>query len=143
MATNKVKKISKSDKFLEGTLPETVMKVQTAAKMISAGKTRATVMEFLQTEYGIAPSTAKQYYNDAVHYLLPDNDEEFKANLIKINYERLDKIIQESMAAGNYRVAREAIDTQNKMCGIHQNGITVGVATDQKNNTQQVVIKFD
>ena len=143
MAANKVKKVSKSDKFLEGTLPETVMKIQDAAKMIAKGKSRATVMEHLQTEYGLAPSTAKQYYNDAIHYLLPDNDEEFKNNLIKVNYERLNTIIQESMDSGNYRVAREAIETQNKMCGVNQNGITVGVATDQKNNTQQVIIKFD
>lgn len=142
-SSNKVKKVKKSDKFLPGTEGETIKKVEEAAKLISNGKTRATVIEYLQNEYGIAYDTARKYYNDAIHYLLPDNDEEFRQNLVKVNYERLDKIIQESMAAGNYRVAREAIDTQNKMCGIHQNGITVGVATDQKNNTQQVVIKFD
>lgn len=143
MANTKVTKTKKSDKFKPGTAPETVMKIQDAAKQISKGKSRATVIEYLQNEYGIAYDTARAYYTDAIHYLLPANDENFRQELIKINYERLNTIIQESMDSGNYRVAREAIETQNKMCGVNQNGITVGVATDQKNNTQQVVIKFD
>ena len=140
--TKKVRKTKKSNVFLEGVAPETIMKIEGAAKLISEGKSRATVIQWMQDEYGIAYDTARGYYTDAVHYLLPDNDEEFRQNLVKINYERLDKIVQESMNAGNYRVAREAIAEQNKMCGLHQ-GISVGIATDKTNDTQQVIIKFD
>ena len=142
-SSSKVKKVDKSDKFLPGTKPAVILRTQDAAKQIANGKTRATVIEYLQNEYGIAYDTARHCYDDALNYILPSNDEEYRQNIIKINYERLNTIIQESMAAGNYRVAREAIAELNKMSGIHQNGITVGVATDQKNNTQQVVIRFD
>ena len=142
MSSNKVQKVKKSSKFLEGTAPETMMKVQEAAKMITKGKSRATIIEHLQTEYGMAFDTARQYYTDAVHYLMPADDEKYRQELVKVNYERLDRIIQESMESGNYRVAREAIAEQNKMCGLHQ-GISVGIATDKTNDTQQVIIKFD
>lgn len=142
MPNKKVVKTKKSDKFLAGTAPETVMKVQDAAKLIAKGKTRATVIEHLQDEYGIAYDTARKYYNDAVHYLLPDDDEQYRQELIKVNYERLNTIIQTSMEKGDNRVAREAIAEQNKMCGLRQ-GMTVGIATDKVNDTQQIVIKFD
>ena len=138
-SSNKVKKVKKSDKFLPGTEGETIKKVEEAAKLISNGKTRATVIEYLQNEYGIAYDTARKYYNDAIHYLLPDNDEEFRQNLVKVNYERLDKIIQESMNAGNYRVAREAIAEQNKMCGLTGSNVQIGYHQDKDNNTEFII----
>lgn len=143
MANDKVVKVKKSDKFLPGTKPAVMLRIQDAAKQIANGKTRATVIEYLQNEYGIAYDTARHYYDDALNYILPSNDEEYRQNIIKINFERLNTIIQESMAAGNYRVAREAIAELNKMSGVHQNGTTVAVQTDHQNNTSQVLIKFD
>ena len=138
MANKKIAKVKKSDKFLPGTSPDTMLKVQDAAKLIANGKTRATVIQHLQDEYGIAYDTARAYYTDAVHYLLPADDEKYRQELIKINYERLNTIIQESMDAGNYRVAREAIDTQNKMCGIN-GSVQIGYRQDKDNNTEFII----
>ena len=139
MANTKVTKAKKSDKFKPGTAPETVMKIQDAAKQISKGKSRATVIEYLQNEYGIAYDTARAYYTDAIHYLLPANDENFRQELIKINYERLNTIIQESMDSGNYRVAREAIAEQNKMCGLTGSNVQIGYHQDKDNNTEFII----
>lgn len=139
MASDKVAKVKKSDKFLPGTKPAVMLRVQDAAKQIANGKTRATVIEYLQKEYHIAYDTARHCYDDALNYILPSNDEEYRQNLVKINYERLDKIIQESMDAGNYRVAREAIAEQNKMCGLTGSNVQIGYRQDKDNNTEFII----
>ena len=62
--------------------------------------------------------------------------------IIQANIERLEHIIEKAMELGQYKIAREAIDSLNKMLGLN-NGLQIGVQTDNDNNTQQIFIKFD
>ena len=111
--------------------------------MLSKGKSRATIIQHLIDTYGYSPQTAARYYESAVIYLVPDNDEEYRRNLIKANTTRLETIYERAMEERQYKVAREAIAELNKMAGIKGEGVQIGVQTDKQNDTQQIIIKFD
>lgn len=145
MATPKpVKTKSKAvRKGLENAEPATIKKIQEAAKLLAKGKSRATIIEWLMDTYGFAPTTAARYYESAVLYILPDDDEQYRQNLIKANTTRLETIIERAMEERQYKVAREAIAELNKMAGIRGEGVQVGINTDKQNDTQQIIIKFD
>ena len=121
---------------------DTALKVQTAAKWIAKGKSKATVIADLVSNFGMAEATAKDYYLAAVHFLLPDNEEEFRKDIMAVNYQRLEEIIERCMEDHNYKVAREAIAELNKMAGLGS-GVKIAVNNDTENNTQQIYIKFD
>lgn len=120
----------------------TALKVQTAAKWIAKGKSKATVIADLMKKFNMAEATAKDYYIAAVHFLLPDNEEEFRKDIMAVNYQRLEEIIERCMEDRNYKVAREAIAELNKMAGLGS-GVKIAVNNDAENNTQQIYIKFD
>lgn len=145
MPTSKpIKKKSKAVvRGLENAEPATVKKIQEAAKMLSKGKSRATIIEWLIDTYGYSPQTAARYYESAVIYLIPDDDEEYRRNLVKANTTRLETIYERAMEERQYKVAREAIAELNKMAGIKGEGVQIGVQTDKQNDTQQIIIKFD
>lgn len=123
--------------------PATVLKIQQAAKWLAEGKSRATIIERLMDEYQITAKTASVYYADAIRFLLPEEESEYKNELIKANITRLETIYERAMASGDYKNAREAVQELNKMAGVSKDGITVGINTDKANDTQQVVIRFD
>lgn len=146
MATKPVKKPSSKiirEKGLQGADPSTIMRIQEAAKMLSKGKSRATIMQHLMDTYSLANSTAAVYYAQAVKFLLPDNEDEYKDQLIRANVTRLETIYEKAMERGDYKNAREAIAELNKMAGLHKEGISVGISNDKENDTQQVIIHFD
>ena len=119
-----------------------VHRVIEIAKMLSKGRSRQYVIDYAKEHYDINDNQAKRYYAAATRYLIPDDMDEFRKGLIQTNMERLETIIDECMARGQYKVARDAIDSLNKMFGINS-GLQIGIQTDTENNTQQVVIKFD
>lgn len=123
--------------------PATVLKVQEAAKMLSKGKSRATIIQHFMDTYGLSVKTAADYYEAGTRFLMPDNESEFKQNLIKANATRLETIYERAMEAGDFKNAKEAIAELNKMIGVGKEGITVGINTDKENDTQQVLIRFD
>ena len=121
----------------------TVLKIQDAAKMLSKGKSRATVMQHLMKTYELTERTARDYYLEAVRFLLPEDEGEFKQSLIKSNVSRLETIAERCMEEGDWKNAKEAISELNKMCGITGSGFQIGVKTDKETDTQQIIIKFD
>lgn len=141
-ATNK--KINEIDVTDRGAKPTaaSIHRVLELAKMLAKGKSRQSIMEYAMTHYDINEAQAKRYYAAAARYLIPEDLDEFKKGLIQANMERLETIIEECMARGQYKVARDAIDSLNKMFGV-TGGVQVGIQTDNENNTQQVVIKFN
>lgn len=145
MAATKAKKPSSKivKAGMQNAEPATIHKVQQAAKMISRGKSRATVIEWLMDTFGLAQVTATAYYENAVRFLLPDDESKFKETLIKANATRLETVYERAMDAGDLKAATEAIAQLNKMLGIGKEGITVGVQNDKENDTQQVIIHFD
>lgn len=139
-----VKKSSKAVvRGLENATASTTLRIQEAAKMLSKGKSRATIIQHLIDTYGYSPQTAARYYESAVIYLVPDDDEEYRRNLVKANTTRLETIYERAMEERQYKVAREAIAELNKMAGIKGEGVQIGVQTDKQNDTQQIIIKFD
>lgn len=120
----------------------TVGRILELAKMLSKGKSRQTVIDYAMSTYQINETQAKRYYSAATKYLLPEDMDEFRKGLIQANMERLEHIIEKCMEQGQWKVAREAIDSLNKMFGV-TGGVQVGIQTDNENNTQQIVIKFN
>ena len=120
----------------------TVGRTLELAKMLSKGKSRQTVIDYAMSTYQINETQAKRYYSAATKYLLPEDMDEFRKGLIQANMERLEHIIEKCMEQGQWKVAREAIDSLNKMFGV-TGGVQVGIQTDNENNTQQIVIKFN
>lgn len=123
--------------------PATVMKVQEAARMISDGKSRATIIETLQDKYHIGYDQAKHLYGAGIRFLIPEDEDKYRKELIVKNIARLETIIENTMNDRQWKVAREAIDSLNKMIGIGNGGFQVAVQNDAENNTQQIYIKFD
>lgn len=123
--------------------PETIQKIQQAAKWIAQGKSRATVKEMLSQKYDIALTTANDYYNEAIKALIPENEEEYLQNLIKVNMTRLETIYERALEAGDYKNAKDAVAELNKMAGVSRDGVAVAINTDKTNDTQQVIIRFD
>ena len=123
--------------------PATVMKVQEAARMISDGKSRATIIETLQDKYHIGYDQAKHLYGAGIRFLIPEDEDKYRKELIVKNIARLETIIENTMNDRQWKVAREAIDSLNKMIGIGNGGFQVAVQNDAENNTQQIYIKLD
>lgn len=121
----------------------TLLKIQEAAKMISEGKTRDTIIAHLQEKYGMSFATARNFYTDGVRFLLPRSEAKYRNELIAANIARLEKIIEKAMDANQLKVARDAIETLNKMIGIGNGGFQIAVNQDPENKTQQIYIKFD
>ena len=128
---------------VENTAPETIYKIQQAAKMISEGCSRATVTQRMMEQFNISLSTANDYYKDAVKVLIPEDEDEWRKNLIKTNATRLETIYECAMRDGDWKAAREAIAELNKMSGLSNSGLQIGLQTDKQNDTQQIIIKFD
>ena len=142
--TTRVKKPTKSgDKFYDKVKPETKLRIIEAAKMLSQGKSRATIIEHLSEKYDIEYNTAADYYCNAALYLVPEDGDAFRKNLIRQNAVRLEAIYERAMENGDLKNAKEAISELNKMCGLTGNGLQVAVNNDVENNAQQIFIKFD
>lgn len=122
-----------------GAFPQTIARVEEAAKMISDGVGRQEVIEHIAKKYNLSYNTAQNYFVSACHYLIPDNDD-FKAGLIKQNFERLEKIVNDSLKEGDKKMAKDAIAEMNKMLGLGTN--SVKITNDPKNNTNEITISF-
>lgn len=122
-----------------GAFPQTIARVEEAAKMISDGVGRQEVIEHIAKKYNLSYHTAQNYFVSACHYLIPDDDD-FKTGLIKQNFERLEKIVNDSLKEGDRKMAKDAIAEMNKMLGLGTN--SVKITNDPKNNTNEITISF-
>ncbi len=123
--------------------PETFNRVRDCARLIAKGKTRATVLEHLQEQYGLARTSCPRYYRLALEYLNPENCEEARREIINKNTARLETIIEECMDKGDekhLRLAKDAIAELNKLAGVGGSGVTI--ARDDKG--QEIInVTFD
>lgn len=139
--SNENTKVTRKEIEERGAFPATVVKVEEAAKMISKGKGRAEVIEHLQKKYDMTYENARKYFISACHFLIPDDQGEFRQSLIKQNMERLEKIINDSIEEKQYKVAREAIAEMNKMLGV-TGGQGVVINQDPASGQQQIIVNF-
>lgn len=133
--------VPRSEIQKRGAYPQTIAKVEEAAKMISKGKGRADVIEHLQKKYDMSYATAQNYFVSACHFLIPDDQAGFKEGLIKQNIERLEKIINDSLEDKQYKTAREAIDTLNKTLGAYGQGSSI-VINKNSEGDEQIIVNF-
>lgn len=117
----------------------TVEKVEFAAKMITKGKSKATIIETLQENYNLGYDQAYRYYLSGMRFLIPKDTEKFREGLIQANIERLEKIIEANIDE-HPKVAKDAISELNKMLGIGTNSIQVGVKNNPDDNTSEFMV---
>lgn len=122
---------------------ETMRRVEDAAKMISRGKGRNQVIEYLQNKFKMSFDQSRRYYIAAVNFLVPENQEEYRETIIKHNVERLEKIIEETMESKDYKMAKEAIAELNKTMGVGSNKVTVGMKNDPETGENTVIVNFN
>ena len=108
---------------------QTIERVTNLAKMLSEGMSRKNAQEWIMTHYDVSARQARAYYSAALRYLIPDNEEEYKRGLIQTNINRLETIIERTMAEGSadYKSAIAAIKEINRLVAPNDN--TIEVAT--------------
>ena len=109
------------------TTPQTIERITALAKMISEGMSRKNVQEWIMAHYDVSARQARAYYSAALRYLIPDNEEEYKRGLIQSNIDRLETIIERTMAEGSadYKSAIAAIKEINRLVAPNENSIEV------------------
>lgn len=109
------------------TTPKTIDRIISLAKMISEGMSRKSAQEWIMTNYEVGDRQARAYYSAALRYLIPDNEEEYKRGLIQSNIDRLETIIERTMAEGSadYKSAIAAIKEINRLVAPNENSIEV------------------
>lgn len=122
-----------------GAYPQTVVKVEEAARMVADGVGRQDIINHLRDKYDMSLETARKYYISACHYLIPEDDK-FKKALIKQNFQRLEKIVDDSLKSNDRKMAKEAIAEMNKMLGL--GGNSVRITQDAENKTNEITINF-
>lgn len=107
--------------------PQTIERVTSLAKMLSKGMSRKSAQEWIMANYEVSGRQARAYYTAALRYLIPDNEEEYKRGLIQANIDRLETIIERTMAEGSadYKSAIAAIKEINRLVAPNENSIEV------------------
>lgn len=113
--------------------------------MVADGKSRSSIMKFLQDQ-GMGRSGAEDMYYNALKEMTPSPDllDDYKKGIIQVNLGRLEKIIDETIG-GNYQnkqVALKAIAEINKMLGLNNDTNSVTIANN-KEGDQIIQIKFE
>lgn len=130
------------------TKPKEMTTVDTSTRIyewVSQGKTRLWIMDKLQEE-GMTYSAANQLYYHSLKELQPEPNllDDYKKVLIKQNLDRLEKIVNDCIGGntGDKKVALQAIDTLNKMCGVYSDK-NITIAQQNKDGDQQIIqIRF-
>ena len=109
------------------TKPQTIERIISVAKMLSEGMSRKSALEWIMTNYEVGDRQARAYYTAALRYLIPDNEEEYKRGLIQANINRLETIIERTMAEGSadYKSAIAAIKEINRLVAPNESSIEV------------------
>ena len=124
--------------------PETIRRVREGCEMLATGASRETVIKHYEEKYNLQNRQARDYYYAAIRTLIPREYDAWRDGMIAVNIARLEQIIESEMkSGGNKKLAKEAIDSINKVLGAGRESITVGVNNDNNTNTQQFIIKFD
>lgn len=117
----------------------TALKVHDMAKMIAKGESKDKTIEKTMNKYGISYGRASDLYYEAVKFLLPKDENQFRQEIQALNVERLNRIVDECMESKNWKEATKAIAELNKMAGITSNGVKVGMRTDGDGNNEFII----
>lgn len=119
--------------------PQTQERVLKIAKMITAGKSRETIQDYIKKNFKVAERQARAYYGAAMRYLLPDDEEEYRNTLIQANLSRLETIVEKCMSGKDYKDAIAAIKEMNNVIA-PRNNVTIA---KNKEGDEVISISFD
>lgn len=124
--------------------PETIRRVREGGEMLAGGASRETVIKHYEEKYNLQNRQARDYYYAAIRTLIPRDYDRWRDGMIATNIARLEQIIESEMKdGGNKKLAKEAIDSINKVLGAGSNGVQIGIQNDKQTDTQQIIVKFD
>lgn len=113
--------------------------------MVDEGKSRDTIINWLQEEKGMTWGSAKNLYYETIKSMSDDTTmlDTYKASLVRTNLARLETIVENAMSGntGEKMVALKAIDQLNKMCGAYADNQGV-IVNKNKDGNEQIIIKF-
>lgn len=114
--------------------------------MVDEGKSRDTIINWLQEEKGMTWGSAKNLYYETIKGMSDDTTmlDTYKASLVRTNLARLETIVENTMSGntGEKMVALKAIDQINKLIGAY-NGNSVTIAQQNKDGDGQIIqIRF-
>lgn len=118
-----------------------IVRVQDIARQISEGKSGPTILNGIIEKYNVSEQRARQYYQAACRFLMPEDEEEFKKELWAKNISRLEAIIEKGMAKEDFRIAKEAIDSLNKMMGIGGQ-VKVGGRINPEDGSSEFIVEL-
>lgn len=124
--------------------PQTIMRIDEIAQMISDGKSRSTIQKYIKDNYGVKDAQARTYYRAALRVLIPDEDkyDEYRKALIQANIDRLEKMIEKNIDGNrdDMKLAKECISELNKLIGM---GDKTNIMINRNDNEETFVIQID
>lgn len=138
------KKISlvptKEDQHTTTTSTERVFQV---ADKIIEGMPRYRLIEWIKKKYGIKDIQAKRYYDAALKYLLPSEEEleDFQAKMQAKLLARYEELYDDAVKRHSTKIAKEILDSMAKIYGIGGNN-SVKIR-DDANGTKEIEISFN
>lgn len=110
-------------------LPETQTekRVLDVAQLITKGWSRSSVQTYIRENFKVGERQARAYFSAAIRFLMPDDMEKYRAELIQQNISRLETIVEETMKddSRNYNAAISAIKELNNLINPYRNNIEV------------------
>lgn len=114
--------------------PETLKRIAEVTKKICEGGSRTSIFEWIKNQYGIGYRQSRKYYSAAIRFLIPEDMEEYRKELIQANIQRLETIIEDTMTTKGmaYTTAIQAIKELNKMLGLDNSKMVAVETPDTK-----------
>lgn len=126
----------------ENASPTTTERVYQIADKIIEGMPRYRLIEWIKKRYSIKDVQAKRYYDAALKYLLPSEDEleDFQAKMQAKLLARYEELYQDAVSRHSTKIAKEILDSMAKIYGIGGNN-SVKIR-DDVNGNKEIEISF-
>ena len=123
--------------------PETVRRVLEVADMIVEGEPRYKLIKFIREKYDLGNQSAELYYNAALNYLIPSEEERegYREKMQAKLLARYEKLYKNAIDRESYKIAKEILDSMAKIYGV-AGGDKVTVKEDIQGN-KEITISFD
>ena len=96
-----------------------------AEKIVKEGCTRLDIIKYCKDEWGLSETQAVRYWTSALHYLRPENPEEYREALIARNFNVAEEILHRALDANNLKAAAEALKILNAMLGVGSKAVEI------------------
>ena len=128
--------------YAEGCFDISKLRVLECADMVAKGKSKNTIVKYVQDTYDISENQSLRYYAAALKYLLPPDEDGYRREMIAVNMNRLEPIVERCMETGDLnslRLAKDTISEMNKVLGVTNNKVMVAKDGDK----ELIQISFD